>query len=30
VSQRARVSWLLVNGPGATRARAQALAARMP
>ena len=30
VSQRARVSWLLVNGPGATRARAQALAAQMP
>jgi len=30
VSRRARVSWLLVNGPGATRARAQALAARMP
>lgn len=30
VSQRARVSWLLVNGPGATRARAEALAAHMP
>jgi hypothetical protein len=30
VSNRARVSWLLVNGPGATRARAEALAARMP
>jgi hypothetical protein len=30
VSQRSRVSWLLVNGPGATRARARALAARMP
>jgi hypothetical protein len=30
VSQRSRVSWLLVNGPGATRARAQALAAQMP
>ena len=30
VSQRARVSWLLVNGPGATRARSQALAAQMP
>ncbi len=30
VSQRSRVSWLLVNGPGATRARAQALAERMP
>lgn len=30
VSRRSRVSWLLVNGPGATRARAQALAARMP
>ena len=30
VWQRSRVSWLLVNGPGATRARAQALAARMP
>jgi hypothetical protein len=30
VSRRARVSWLLVNGPGATRARAEALAARMP
>lgn len=30
VSQGSRVSWLLVNGPGATRARAQALAAQMP
>jgi len=30
VSQRSRVSWLLVNGPGATRARAEALAAQMP
>jgi hypothetical protein len=30
VSRRARVSWLLVNGPGATRARAEALADRMP
>jgi hypothetical protein len=30
VSRRERVSWLLVNGPGATRARAQALAAQMP
>jgi hypothetical protein len=30
VWQRARVSWLLVNGPGATRARAQALAEQMP
>ena len=30
VAQRSRVSWLLVNGPGATRARAQALAERMP
>jgi hypothetical protein len=30
VSRRSRVSWLLVNGPGATRARAQALAERMP
>ena len=30
VSRRARVSWLLVNGPGATRSRAGALAARMP
>ena len=30
VSRRSRVSWLLVNGPGATRARARALAAQMP
>jgi hypothetical protein len=30
VSRQARVSWLLVNGPGATRARAAALADRMP
>jgi hypothetical protein len=30
VSRDARVSWLLVNGPGATRARARALADRMP
>lgn len=30
VSRRSRVSWLLVNGPGATRARAEALAGRMP
>ena len=30
VSRRARVSWLLVNGPGATRSRAEALAAQMP
>jgi hypothetical protein len=30
VSRRSRVSWLLVNGPGATRARAEALADRMP
>lgn len=30
VSHSSRVSWLLVNGPGATRARAQALAAQMP
>jgi hypothetical protein len=30
VSRRARVSWLLANGPGATRSRAQALAAQMP
>jgi hypothetical protein len=30
VSERSRVSWLLVNGPGATRARARALAAQMP
>ncbi|HYX86414.1 MAG TPA: hypothetical protein VE777_15690 [Gaiellales bacterium] len=30
VSRGTRVSWLVVNGPGATAARAQALAARMP
>jgi hypothetical protein len=30
VARRSRVSWLLVNGPGATRARAEALAERMP
>jgi hypothetical protein len=30
VSRSSRVSWLLVNGPGATRARAQALAAQIP
>jgi hypothetical protein len=30
VSRQSRVSWLLVNGPGATRARAEALADRMP
>jgi hypothetical protein len=30
VSRRSRVSWLLVNGPGATRASAEALADRMP
>jgi hypothetical protein len=30
VSRETRVSWLLVNGPGATRARAEALASRMP
>jgi hypothetical protein len=30
VSRSSRVSWLLVNGPGATRARAEALAAQMP
>jgi hypothetical protein len=30
VWRRSRVSWLMVNGPGATAARAQALAEQMP